>query len=138
MEEPHPARDAGAHVDGGASHSHPHNLESWEEKERRQDGANTSSPRSEGRGQLSGPSGRGNVLDWGEDMGANTSLWTRNHLLSSGTGLGADKDGSEASQLHLKGKGRKETQKMREQRAGPRPGLFITLLWARASSGKGT
>lgn len=51
--------------------------------------------------------------------------------------LGADRDGSEASQRHLEGEGAKEMQTMREQRAGPGPGLFIALPCARASSGKG-
>lgn len=138
--EPHPAQDAGAHVGGSASHSHPHNLESWEEKESRQEGADSSSPCSEGCGQLRGMSGPGNVLVWGEDTGADTSPWIRNPPLNPRMILGA---GGRHGQLRsqptpLCWRGRERNAEDREQRAGPGPGLFITLPCTHASSGKGT
>lgn len=138
--EPHPARDAGAHMGGSASHSHPHNLESWEEKKRRQEGAGSSSPCSEGCGQLRGMSGLGNVLGWREDTGADTSFWTRNRLLNPRMVLGTGgRQGQLRSQPTLScWRGQERNAEDREQRAGPGPGLFITLLCAHASSGKGT
>lgn len=107
---------------------HPHSLESQEEKQHRQGGAESSSPCFEGRGCSREHLAQGRC--WGGERSQDRPLLNRELSIRAGMVLvRLDRDNSETSQLHLvEKKAEMERVGKKKKRAKGRAGtrLFIT------------